>query len=181
ILLGMVAPFAAQRVDEVPSWVFFVLSGLLLAAGVATLWAVVKGHDLGAAVAPGIAFAVVYLFVSVTVYPMANAFKSGREFAGIIAEETAASRAAGHEVLAFDLGNLPIHYAFYTDGVYTIETNDSGDLARHLDAEDRVFAIANADRLDELPPKIRDEVEIIATTSASRRNVALIANRSPSG
>ncbi len=179
ILLGAVAPFAAQRVDEVPSWVFFVLSGLLLAAGLATLWAVVKGHDLGAAVAPGIAFAVAYLFVSVTVYPMANTFKSGREFAEIIADETAASRAAGHEVLAFDLGNLPIHYAFYTDGVYTIETNNPGDLARHLDADDRVLAIANADRLDELPPKMRDEVEIIATTSASRRNVALIANHPP--
>jgi hypothetical protein len=109
-----------------------------------------------------------------------NTFKSGREFAEIIAEETAASRAAGHEVLAFDLGNLPIHYAFYTDGVYTIETNDAGDLARHLDSDDRVLGIANADRLDELPQEIQDHLQIIATTSASRRNVALIANRPPS-
>ena len=111
---------------------------------------------------------------------MADAFKSGREFAGVIERETAASRAAGHDILALDLGNLPIHYAFYTNGIYTVETKEITDLARHLDREERVFAIANAERLEELSPEISGRVEIIATTHASRRDVALIANR-PSG
>jgi hypothetical protein len=80
--------------------------------------------------------------------------------------------------MAFDLGNLPVHYAFYTNGIYTIETKDSADLARHLDQDAQVWAVANAKRLDELPTAIRDRLEIVATTRASRRDVALITNRS---
>jgi 4-amino-4-deoxy-L-arabinose transferase-like glycosyltransferase len=176
ILLGAAAPFAAQRVDEVPSWVVFSLAGLLLATGLATLWAAIKRNPLATAVVPGIGFSVAFLFV----VPMADAFKSGRNFAGIIEEETVASRAAGHEVLALDLGNLPIHYAFYTNGIYTVETKEIADLARHLDQDAQVFAVANAKRLGELPDEIRARMAIIATTRASRRDVALIINRPPS-
>jgi 4-amino-4-deoxy-L-arabinose transferase-like glycosyltransferase len=179
VLLGAAAPFAAQRVDEVPPWVLYLLAGVLLATGASTLWATIKRNLFAAAVAPGIGFAAAFVFVAIVVYPMADAFKSSREFAEVIANETAESRASGHRVLAFDLGNLPIHYAFYTDGIYTIETKDVADLARHLDRDDRVFAVANAQRLDELPPGIRERVEIITTTRASRRDVALIANYAP--
>ena len=66
---------------------------------------------------------------------------------------------------------------FYANGIYTVETNDSSDLTRHFDQEAQVWAVANAKRLDELPVRIRDMVEIVATTHASRRDVALIANR----
>jgi 4-amino-4-deoxy-L-arabinose transferase-like glycosyltransferase len=177
ILLGGAAPFAAQRVDEVPAWVIYALAGLLLATGLTTLWAVIKKNDLAASVVPGAGFAAAFLFVAAAVYPMANAFKSSREFAGVIAAETAESRAAGRQVLAFDLGNLPIHYAFYTDGIYTVETQEIADLERHLDNDGLVYAVANARRLDELPPEIRERMEIIATTHASRRDVALISNR----
>ncbi len=175
-LLGAAAPFAAQRVDEVPTWVIYALAGLLLATGLSTLCAIIKKIDFAAAVLPGVGFAVIFLVVAAVVYPMADAFKSSREFALVIAEETAPSQVAGHEVVAFDLGNLPIHYAFYTNGLYTVETKDLADLVRHLDRDDRVFAVTNAKRLDQLPPRIRDRVEIIATTHASRRDVALISN-----
>ena len=179
ILLGAAAPFAAQRVDEVPTRVIYALAGLLLATGLGTVWAIIKKNVLAAAVLPGAGFAAAFLFVAVFVYPMADAFKSSREFAGVIAVETAGSRAAGHEVLAFDLGNLPIHYAFYTNGIYTVETNDITDLTRHLDREAVVFAVVNARRIDELPPAVRERMEIVATTHASRRDVALVANHPP--
>jgi len=176
-LLGIAAPFAAQRVDEVPTWVIYSLAGLLLATGISTVWAVIRKNDFAAAVFPGAGFAAAFLFVAIVVYPMANSFKSSREFAIVIAEETAPSQVAGHEILAFDLGNLPIHYAFYTNGIYTVETKEIANLARHLDCDEQVFALANAKRLDELPPAIRERIEIIATTHASRRDVALISNR----
>jgi 4-amino-4-deoxy-L-arabinose transferase-like glycosyltransferase len=179
ILLGAAAPFAAQRVDEIPAWVIYVLAGVLLATGLTTLWAVVKKNLFAATVLPAAGFAAAYLLVASVVLPMADAFKSSRAFAEVIAEQTAESRAAGHGILAFDLGNLPIHYAFYTNGIYTVETNDSSDLARHLDQDARVWAVANAKRLDELPAGIREKVEIVATTHASRRDVALIANHPP--
>jgi len=157
--------------------VIFVLAGILLVTGLSTLWAVLRKHLLAAVVLPSAGFAVAFLFVASVVLPMADAFKSGREFAEVIAVETARSRAAGHDVVAFDLGNLPIHYAFYTNGIYTVETASSEDLARHLDQDARVLAVANAKRLDELPPAIRERMEIVATTHASRRDVALVANR----
>ena len=177
ILLGVAAPFAAQRVDEFPTWIIYALAGLLLATGLSTRWAVIKKNFFAAAVFPGAGFAVVFLVVAMVVYPMANAFKSSREFAIVIAEQAAPSQVAGHEILAFDLGNLPIHYAFYTNGIYTVETREIADLAHHLDSNEHVFAVANAKRLDELPPDIRERLKIIATTHASRRDVALISNR----
>jgi 4-amino-4-deoxy-L-arabinose transferase-like glycosyltransferase len=176
MFLGGAAPFAADRVEQVPTWVIHSLAGILLATGLTTLWSVVRKNDIGSAVVPGAGFAAAFLFVAVVVYPAFNPSKSGRQFAGVIAEETAASRAAGHEVLALDLGNLPIHYAFYSNGIYTIETKEIADLVDHLDRDDLVFAVANAKRLDELPQAIRDRMEIVATTHASRRDVALIAN-----
>jgi 4-amino-4-deoxy-L-arabinose transferase-like glycosyltransferase len=177
ILLGAAAPFAAHRVDEVPNWIIYALAGLLLATGLSTLWSIIKKNDFAVAILPGAGFATIFLCVAVFVFPMADAFKSSREFAGVIAVETAGSRAAGHEVLAFDLGNLPIHYAFYTNGLYTVETREIADLARHLDNNAVVYAVANAKRLDELPTAIRERMQFVATTHASRRDVALIANQ----
>ncbi len=177
-LLGVAAPFAARRVDEFPSWVIYALAGLLLATGLTTLWVAFKRNLFAAAVLPAAGFAATLLFVASVVLPMADSFKSSRDFAEVIAIETAESRAAGHRVVAFDLGNLPIHYAFYTNGIYTIETSRPEDLARHLEQEARVLAVANARRLDELPAELRERMEIIATTRASRRDVALVANHS---
>ena len=175
-LLGAAAPFAAQRVELLPAWVFWVLGALLLATGAATLAALVKKQLLHAALAPAIGLAAAYVFISVSVFPMSDAFKSGRAFALEIRDATAVSRADGHAVIAFDVGTLTDQYAFYSDGVYFIKTNNEADLAAHLDQDSRVLAVTNADRLDELPDDLEQRLEVLATTRGSRRNVALIAN-----
>ena len=108
---------------------------------------------------------------------MSDSFKSGRAFALEIREATAASRAAGHPVIAFDVGNLTDQYAFFSEGVYFVRTDSSKDLASHLDSDARVLAVVNAQRLDELPDDLERRLEVLATTRASRREVALIANR----
>ena len=159
-----------------PAWVFWVLGVLLLATGVATLVALVRKQLLHAALAPAIGLAAAYIFISVSVFPMSDSFKSGRAFALEIREATAESRAEGHAVLAFDIGNLTDQYAFYSDGVYFIKSADEADLAAHLDQGARVLAVANADRLNELPDDLEQRLEVLATTRGSRRNVALIAN-----
>ena len=79
--------------------------------------------------------------------------------------------------MAFDLGNLPVHYAFYTDGVYTLETDRIEDLERHLSGAGGGWAVANAQRLEELSPGLRSRLQIVATTRASRRDVALLSTR----
>ncbi len=176
-LLGAAAPFAAPRVEWLPAWVFWVLGGLLLATGAATLIALVKKQLLGAALAPAIGVAAAYVLISVTVFPMSDSFKSGRAFALEIREATAASRAAGHPVVAFDIGNLTDQYAFFSEGVYFVKTDSSKDLASHLDSDTRVLAVVNAQRIGELPDDLERRLEVLATTRASRRDVALIANR----
>ena len=175
--LGLLLPLAAQRVDRAPAWVFWILAVVLLASGLATLWSIRKQKILEAVSIPAVGFAAAYLFIAVFVFPGADAFKSGRAFALSIKEATADSLAAGHPVLACDVGNLPQQYSFYSDGVYFVRTEDVADLAEHLDQEARVLAVTNAELLDELAPGIRERLVVIDTTHGSRRDVALIANR----
>jgi 4-amino-4-deoxy-L-arabinose transferase-like glycosyltransferase len=175
-LLGAAAPFAAARVEELPPWVLWVLAALLLAAGVATLVAVARTQLLRAALAPAVGVAAAYLVVAVAVFPMADAFKSGREFAVAIRQAVDRWQPEEQRVLALDIGNLTDSYAFYSDGVYFIRTNEVADLADYLAQDPRVLAVVNTARLEELPPELRQRLELLATTRGSRREVALIAN-----
>jgi 4-amino-4-deoxy-L-arabinose transferase-like glycosyltransferase len=177
VLVGLAAPFAAQRTAEVSPFVLSVMAVVLLATGVFTLLSALRSRILASALIPGIGFAVAFLVTASVVFPMFDVSKSSRSFAETIASETAASVAEGHRVLAFDLGNLPVHYAFYTNGLYTVETEDIDKLARHLAHEDREWAVVNADRLHELPLEIRKRITVVAATNASRRHVALITTR----
>ena len=96
-----------------------------------------------------------------------------------MAEATAGSRADGHRVLACGLGNLPIHFAFYSGGIYTIETDDPTVLAAHLDQDAEVFAVINADLIDQLPEGVRQRMVRLESTRLNRRDVLLVANRPP--
>ena len=154
-LLGCAAPFAVQRLEVVSPIAISALAVMLLATGVLTLFSAFRSRLLASALIPGVGFAAALLFAAIVVLPMFDSIKSGRQFADTISTHAAASVAEGHDVLAFDLGNLPIHYAFYTNGLYTVETSDIDDLARHFSQDDRVWAVANLDRLDELPPELR--------------------------
>jgi len=176
-LLGCAAPFAVQRLEVVSPLAISALAVMLLVTGVVTLLSVFKSRLLASTLVPGIGFAVALLLTAVVVFPMFDALKSSRQFADTISSRTAASVAAGHEVLAFDLGNLPVHYAFYTDGLYTVETANIDDLTRHFSQDDPVWAVANLDRLDELPTEVRENLDVVAVTKASRRKVALVVTR----
>ena len=96
-----------------------------------------------------------------------------------MAEATAGSRADGHRVLACGLGNLPIHFAFYSDGIYTIETDDPAVLAAHLDQDAEVYAVANRRLVDDLSDEIQQRLVVLDTTRLNRKDVLLVANRPP--
>jgi hypothetical protein len=177
LLIGAAVPFAAQRFDGLPVWVSWVLSATLVATGVATFVALATKRLLAAALLPAAGVAVGFVFVVTAVFPMADTFKSGREFAEVIREATAESRAAGNPVLAFGIGNLPDSYSFYSNGVYFVKTNDVADLAAHLDQRARVLAVVRSANLKELADQLGRRLEIVATTGDTPRDVALIANR----
>lgn len=178
-VVGLALPFAARRFEQAPGWVVGALTVILLAAGLATLYTAIRGRILASVGLPAAGFAVAYLFVASFVFPAANPVKSARAFAGSMADATAASRADGHRVLACGLGNLPVHLAFYSDGIYTIETDDPAVLARHLENPDQVFAVVNADLIDKLPERVSQRLVVLDITRLNRKDVLLIANRLP--
>ena len=84
--------------------------------GTATLWFALKRRiALLAALAPATGLALAYLLVATMVYPLFEPRKSARPFALRIKEVTAESRAAGVPVVAYDLGNLPEPFAYYSE------------------------------------------------------------------
>jgi len=176
VLIGLAVPLAADRAAELRPWISWVFAAVLLAAGTATLWFALKRRALLAALAPAAGLALAYLLVATMAYPLFEPRKSARPFALRIKEVTAESRAAGVPVVAYDLGNLPEPFAFYSDGMYTVETDDPEVLRHHLERQDPVFAVVNGDRLGPLPQSLRDRIGVIDSTRLSRRQVLLVTN-----
>lgn len=176
-LVGIAVPFLARGRDEVPYWMAVVLAAVLLVTGLATLWACRRSRPLRAALSPAAGFAVAYLFAVTFVYPALEPRKSARPFSEKVAAATASSRTAGHEVVAFDLSNLPEAFAFYGDGLYTVVTEDPEVLAEHLRQPEEVWAVVHRPGLDELPEDVRERLVIVEEDRLSRRDVVLVKNR----
>lgn len=176
VLIGLAVVPMADRAEEMLPWMPPVLAGLFLATGAATLWFALRRRTAVAALAPAAGFAVLYLFVATAVYPLFEPRKSARPFALRIKEVTAESRAGGMPVVAYDLGNLPEPFAYHSDGMYTVETDDPEVLRRHLEREERVFAVVNGERLEALPAALRARIGVIDSTRLSRRQVLLVTN-----
>ena len=176
VLIGILVPLAADRAAELEAWMPWVFAGLFLTAGAATLWFALKRRTLLAALTPAAGLALAYLLVATAVYPLFESRKSARKFALRVKEVTADSRAAGVPVVAYDLGNLPEPFAYYSNGMYTVETDDPEVLRRHLERQDRVFAVVNGERLEPLPIFLRQRIGVIDSTRLSRRQVLLVTN-----
>lgn len=176
-LVGFALPFAARGREEAPYWLALVLAAALLATGVATLWACRRSRPLRAALAPAAGFAAGYLFAVTFLFPALEPRKSARPFSLKLAAATESSRAAGHEVVAYDLANLPEAFAFYTDGVYTVVTKDLELVAEHLRQPEEVWAVIRGRGLDRLPADVHERLAIIEEDRLSRRDVLLVRNR----
>ena len=181
IVIGIALPFLDTGEVDLPRSLPVALGSILLVTGAVTLWACRRSHALAAATTPAAGFLVAYLFTSAFVYPALESRKSARPFAERMKAATESSRAAGHPVLAFDLGNLPEAFAFYGDGLYTVETRDARDLARHLRQPHEVWAVVHRPALDELPTEVRDDLSIVHRTRLSRRDILLVTNRRQRG
>lgn len=153
-----------------------VLGVVLFVAGVCTLYFAARGRTLPAVATPGAGAAVAYLLVVTAVYPALEPRKSARPFSLRIKEVTAASRSEDLPVMSYDLANLPEAFAFYSGGVYTVETSDPEQLADHLRRPEQVFAVVNGAKLDPLPESLRRRLRIVDSTRLSRRHVLLVTN-----
>ena len=176
-LVGVALPFVAKGQEEVPHWIALPLAFVFLTSGVVTLIACVRSSGRLAALAPAGGMVVAYLLAVTFLYPALEPRKSARAFSVAAEALTAQSRAAGHSVMAHDLGNLPEAFAFYGDGFYTVVTEELADLVRHLEQPQRVWALTRRKHLGDLPPGVRDRLVVVRETRLSRRDVILIRNR----
>lgn len=176
-LAGGALPFLAGRVEEAPRGMALVLAGLLVATGLATLGLAVRARALAAAVAPAAGSAAIYLFMVAAVYAALEPRKSARPLAERLVEVTAESRAQGLPVLAYAISNVPEALAFYSNGLYTVETKDPEELARHLERPEPVWAVVDGDRLEALPESLRRRLVVVEETRLARQPILVLTNR----
>jgi len=179
ILAGTGAAVLGRRLEAPPPWTVGALGLVLVATGVASLQAILRGRVASSLKATALGTIAAYLLVASIILPALDPTKSARRFSEIVQTRTAASRQAGHPVLAFGLGNQPEAFAFFTNGVYLRETSDPAVLGAHLDQPSRVYAVVDRAQIDLLPAETRARVVVLASESLSRQEVALIANGPP--
>jgi 4-amino-4-deoxy-L-arabinose transferase-like glycosyltransferase len=177
IVAGIAAPpFAARELDDAftaPAWG---LGAVFLLGGVAVVAAAASGRVLAAVYRTAGAMALTMVLAVTFVYPLLDAGKSGRELARVVREETAAARAAGRQVLALDVENVPKSVNFYSDGVYLKELANEGELAASLAAAGTgdTYVLTTSRVLRNLPEALRQRIEIVYLTRLSRRDVVII-------
>jgi 4-amino-4-deoxy-L-arabinose transferase-like glycosyltransferase len=173
LVLGVVAPIAVPRLGYLSVGRALGPSLLLAATGIAALALLLRGRLQGAVVATAAGMAAAYLAAATFVFPALDPIKSARAFSRRVAELTAVSRAEGHAVLAYDVGNLPEALAFYSDGLYTEEVGVPAAVEEHLAQAGRVFAVIPEDAVASL----RARSVVVESRELSGRRVALVANR----
>lgn len=177
VLVALAVPFVGDRVEYLPTWMIYLLGAFLLITGAATLTAALRGRALASVAATAGGMAVLYLAATALVYPAMEPRKSSRAFALKIKEITAESRAEGNRVVTWRAGNVPTAIAFYSEGLYTVETQDPEVLAEHLRQEALVYAVVLSSDLDEVTADALEGMEVVAEARLSRRDLWLVANR----
>lgn len=173
-LVGLALPLIARGRDEAPYWMVVVLAAVFLGTGLTTLHASWRAHVFRAVLRPAVGFALAYLFAVTFVYPALEARKSARPFSLEVAAATESARAAGQEVVAYDLSNLPEAFAFYGQGLYTRPTRDPEVLTEHLRRSEGAWALVHRPGLSLLPPEILERLVIVHEDRLSRRDVLLV-------
>ncbi|MCP4204113.1 MAG: glycosyltransferase family 39 protein [bacterium] len=181
LLIGtaIYAPIAAGDYDFVPQWAVVIFAVLLSATGIATIHAAAKGPLLRSVLSPAAGFAVLYLFVASVLWPAFEPRKSARAFSLAIEKETREYRKSGLPIVSFWLENLPQHFAFYGNGLYTLEVDNLFDVQRHLERPETVFAVVQGGKLEGLPPVLLDRLHTVAEARLARKQVLLITNTRP--
>ena len=175
---GIAAPLLARRVAAGLALPALAVGAVLVAAGAAILAAALAHRPLRAVLVTAAGASATCLVAVSLLYPALDPMNSARSFALEVRRTTAGARAAGERVLSFGLGNLPEAIAFYSDGVYLQETTDPARVAAHLEREAEAYVVADAARLPELPPELREQIVEVSAADLNRKHVVLLRRRS---
>ncbi len=172
-----VVPIAARRYPEYPRAPLLAVATAMLVGGAAMVVVAARGRVRGSALATVGAVSLAYVTAAGYAYPAFDPVRSARGFTAEVVAATAASRAAGERVVAYRVGNLPQAIALYSNGLYTVETFEPGELASHLMREAEVFALADRSQLDLRPIAARDRIAVLGSADLASRTIVLISNR----
>ena len=175
--LGVMAPILVPHVGDLNVARAVPPSAVLALTGVLALQASMRGRLGHAVEMTALGTAAAYLFTATLVFPALDPIKSARAFAEEVRTVTSASRAEGHQVVAYDVGNLPDALAFYSGGVYTRVAAGPEVLAEHLAQDPRVFAVTSVEAAAALPEPVGSRLVVLERTELAGRHVALVANR----
>lgn len=176
-VLGIYLPFAVAGRDDVPFAMALAFAAILFLTGASMVVASGRGRVTAAILASAVGMSCLYIFSSAVVYPALNSRKSARAFALKVKAATADSREAGNRVVAWETANLPETFAFFSDGMYIVHTEDAEVVAGHLRQEKLVYALVWATELDQVPVDSLESAHVIDETVLSRRHILLITNR----
>ena len=174
---GIAAPLLARRFASGLAPPALAVGAVLVAAGGAILAAALAHRPLRAVLVTAAGASATYLVAVSLLYPALDPMNSARAFALEVRRATAGARAAGERVVSFGLGNLPEAIAFNSDGVYLQETADPSRVAAHLEREAEAYAVADAARLPELPPGLRERIIEVSAADLNRKHVVLLRRR----
>jgi len=147
-----------------------------LTTGIVTLRAAATGRVLTSVLAPAAGFAVLYLLVASIIWPAFEPRKSARAFSLVLEEETRAYRRSGLPIVAYGLVNLPQHFAYYTNGLYTLEVGSIEEVEAHLARSEPAFAVVDGSRLEGLAPAVSSRLRTVAEAKLARKQVLLVTN-----
>lgn len=178
-------PVASRAMAEAPVSAALVgaVGAALAATGLVTVVLAVRRRPLATVGATAGGIALLYLLVVTWVYPALEGRKSARPFTERIAQETRDARAAGRTIVTRGLGNLPEAFAFYGDGLYTVETPTLGQVEEHLAGPDPAgpagprWAVVDGETWERLEER-RVAAEVVATDRLARRDVVLVRGAS---
>jgi 4-amino-4-deoxy-L-arabinose transferase-like glycosyltransferase len=173
--LGFALPRIGRDFEAVPSAITIIIGSLLVLTAAAMLWSLVAQRTALYSLIPAIGAAMIYLAASSALFPALEPLKSARPFAVEIKEATATYRAAGGEVLAFDIANLPNGISFYSDGVYLREVESVAELAALLSGDRHLYAVVQRQCIGELPEDLRRNIVELASARLSRKDAVLIS------
>ncbi len=176
IAVALYPPFAAREYDFLSAWVLVLFGLILSATGIVTLHAAATGRLLRAVLVPAAGFAVFYLLVASIIWPAFEPRKSARAFALVLEEETREYRLSGSPIVAYGLVNLPQHFAYYTNGLYTLEVGSIEEVEAHLARPEPAFAVVDGSRLEGLAPAVSSRLRTVAEAKLARKQVLLVTN-----
>ena len=177
LVLGLVLLVKGRESNDLP-YSYLAIGGVgFFLTGLLSLLACIRGKVVHAVFATAVGMGSIFVFASSLCYPAINDNRSVRSFAHAVKEQTSNYPLTKDSLLAWGLENIPYAVAFYSNGIYSTLIYDPERIVEHFNQPQRVFAMVNADLLDEELRVQLSDSWVLAEATLSRRLVYFLSNK----